>query len=280
MSKVYEIVTDKIISLLEQGVIPWHKPWDVTMPMNLVSKKPYRGINTLLLSHMGYKSPYWLTFNQAKRLGGHIKKNSKGMPVVFWNMIQGKDDSEGEKTVPLLRYHTIFNSEQCENIPVPEIDKREFNPIEECERVVENMPNRPTIEYGGKRACYIPSMDVVQMPHKESFESPEHYYSVLDHELIHACGAEKRLNRKSIAEISHFGSEQYGIEELIAQIGSSYLCCLTGIENQTIDNSAAYIATWLDKIRKDRRMILVASGKAQQSVDYILNTLGQENHEN
>ncbi len=280
--KVYEIITNRIIEMLEHGQIPWNRPWDVHNPVNLVSRKEYRGVNVLMLSHTGFKSPYWLTFNQAQMLGGHVKRGEKGLPVVFWSMVKGKADTNGEEEMfPLLRYHTVFNLEQIEGIAIPETEKIEFkfNPIAECESVMSGMPQRPMIQHGGNQASYSPGQDIIRMPRKDSFQSIESYYGTLFHETVHSTGHKDRLNRVSISEPHAFGSETYSKEELIAELGASFLCSHTGISNVTIENQAGYIQNWLRKLKNDKRLIIIAASHAQKAVDFILGRK-QENHEN
>ncbi len=237
--KVYELITNRILEQLDKGIVPWKKPWKTQIPKNLITKKKYKGVNILMLSFTDYGSPYWLTCKQAKDLGGYVKPGEKGIPVVYWNFIKIKDENledsedETEKTIPFLRYYTVFNAQQCENISIPEDKEIDFNQIEECEKTIIAMPEKPYIKYGISKACYIPSMDTIKMPNENSFYSGEEYYSTLFHELIHSTGHIKRLNRKSINDITSFGGEDYSKEELIAEIGASFLCCMSGIENKT-----------------------------------------------
>ncbi|MBI2449462.1 DUF1738 domain-containing protein [Candidatus Pacearchaeota archaeon] len=187
MRNVYQIITDRIISKLEEGTVPWHRPWGVRgIPRSLVSGKEYRGINSFVLSSAGYEALYWLSYKQAKERRGFVKKGQQGYPCVYWNWLEMKDEETNEiKKVPFLRYYTVFNVEQCENIEYPKGDGLEFlfDPIEHCERIVGEMPNPPSIRQGGSRARYIPIKDTIEMPRPESFETSESYYSVLFHEL-------------------------------------------------------------------------------------------------
>lgn len=276
MSRVYEVITDRIIKLLEEGVIPWHRPWGgpEDFPRNLVSGKQYRGINAFLLAVARYESPFWLTFKQAKRRGGSVRKGEKGYPCIYWNWTGIEDEETGEtRQRPFLKHYTVFNVEQCEDVSYPkaELPNSEFSPIEVCETLVECMPHAPPIEYGGTRAAYDPSIDQVIMPKPELFHSPEDFYSTLFHELIHSTGHASRLARPSIQRPKAFGSPLYIKEELIAEMGAAYLCGHTGIENKIIENSAAYIADWLRRLRKDNRLVIHAAGNAQKASDYILN---------
>ena len=271
---VYEIITGRVIEKLEQGTAPWCKPWTGgEMPRNLVTGKVYRGINLFLLNMANYTSPYWLTYNRCKEKGGTVKAGAKATPIVFWKFDKKEDEEGEEKKAPLLRYYNVFNAEQCDglNIPQLEIERREFAPIEICMMTVAAMPNAPEIKHNEPKAYYVPSMDYVNMPKPERFKSAEEYYSVLYHELTHASGHSSRLNRKGITGHNPFWTGDYGKEELIAEMGAAFLCGCTGIENRTIDNSAAYVAGWLKAIREDTKIVITAAAAAQKAADYILN---------
>lgn len=277
-SQVYQIITDQIISKLEAGIIPWQRPWCGGQPAtNLVSKKPYRGINVFILACSGFTSPYWLTFRQAKALGGHVRKGEKSTIITFWSLkekVDPKDSGDAEgppKRFAFLRYYRVFNVEQCELDPkkIPVVPVHEFQPIEEAERIVADMPNRPEISFRGPEACYSPARDCVNMPRSETFVSDYEYYSTLFHELTHSTGHRSRLNRKSLTKKSAFGSELYSQEELVAEMGSSYLCGACGISTQVINNQAAYIQGWLKRFNSDPKMLISAASQAQKAADYI-----------
>lgn len=208
---LYQQVTTRIVEALERGVVPWRCPWDRYrgLPRNLTSGKDYRGVNVFLLSLVrhcsGYESPYWLTCKQAQAAGGHVRKGEKGTGVVFWKWFDkdtGRTDDDGEPVkdrLPVLRHYTVFNVDQCDGIEPPEtegVSRHDWQPLAECERVVETMPDRPEVREGTGRACYIPSADRVEMPHRHRFAQPEAWYGTLFHELTHATGHEKRLNRR------------------------------------------------------------------------------------
>jgi antirestriction protein ArdC len=278
---VYQIVTDKIISLLEQGTVPWKKPWvsSNSFPKNLVSNKEYRGINLFLLGCQQYNSPYWLTYKQATDKKGFIRKGEKSSLVIFYKMFdkQSEDEKDTGK-IPMLRYYNLFNLDQCENIPSPatEIPTYQFTPIERAEQIIENMPNRPPITYGGNKAAYSPVTDSVKIPLENRFEKSEELYSVLYHELGHATGHQSRLGRKEVIEYNRFGSDPYATEELVAELTSSMLCGVAGISNETIDLAASYLDGWLSVLKKDKRLILTAAAQAQKASDFILNRKGGE----
>lgn len=276
---IYQIVTDRIVELLEKGVVPWQKPWRGIpgAPRNLVSGKPYRGVNSLLLHAAGHASPYWVTFRQAQALGGHVRRAEKGLPVVFWRWLDVENKETGEKEqVPLLRYYTVFNVAQCEGLTVPAADQpiRDHSPLQVAEQIVAGMPKCPRIEYGRSRACYSPVTDLVKMPAAERFTTAESFYSVLFHELTHSTGHESRLNRKAVSrsggERPEFGSDPYAQEELVAELGAAFLCAQAGIVERTVENSAAYVAGWLETLKNDTKLVVQAAAQAQKAADWIL----------
>jgi antirestriction protein ArdC len=275
---VYKIITDQIIEKLQEGTIPWHMSWSSDGPKNLISAKPYRGINVFLLGSLGYMSPYWLTFKQARSLGGYVNKGEKGTPVVFWKTYKKNEIDPDTRKVKeasrfVLRYYRVFNIEQCtlpaEEVPQADPTTKEFDPIPKAESVVEAMPNAPEITHQSQRAWYSPLLDVVNMPRPESFDTPENYYSTLFHELTHSTGHKSRLNRKGISDPVRFGSHSYSKEELIAEMGAAFLSGHCGIDDRILDNSAAYINGWLGRLRNDPKLVVMAAAKAQKSSDYI-----------
>jgi antirestriction protein ArdC len=283
MSKVYEIITSKIIEKLEAGVVPWHKPWGTAgEPKNLVSKKEYRGINTFLLGCAGYSSAYWATFNQIKEKGGKLKKGAKSEMIVFWKPSEqkaGQKDGaeiteEGVSKRFILRYYRVFNLSDVEGIETDEDkeeNKIEFVPLEKAEEITEGYKTKPPVKHEMQRACYFPSKDFINMPKKESFEAVEEYYSTLFHELAHSTGHKSRLNREGIEEqAAAFGSKTYSKEELIAEITAAFLCAEAKIDG-VFDNSAAYIAGWVKKFKDQPKMIVLAAAAAQRAADYMLN---------
>jgi len=220
---VYEMVTNRILEALENGTVPWRKPWVggtfVGSPVNLKSKKAYRGINVFVLGLQGFSSRYWATFKQAKDLGGSVKKGSKGTPVVFWKWIDKKEiDDDGNEVVadryPILRYYTVFNLDQIDGIADPDAKDAapsDFNPIEACEKVVDEMPQRPEIRHNEAQAYYRPDADFVNVPKPELFNVDAEYYSTLFHELTHSTGHADRLNRDGITklDVPYFACKGY-----------------------------------------------------------------------
>jgi antirestriction protein ArdC len=270
-SSVYEIITSRIVEELEKGQVPWRKPWRTLPPANLISKKPYRGINVFLLALRGYGSQYWLTFNQAKQLGGNVRRGEHGTKIVFWKFdtyeTEIADGETKERKSAMLRYYTVFNLEQTEGLKAL-LTLPPASPIESAEEIVKGMPNPPAFEQDAQ-AAYIPSRDVVTMPSRAAFESQAEYYSTLFHELTHSTGHAKRLAREGFDSPQRFGSDSYSREELIAEMGSAMLCGVAGIEQSTLDNSAAYLRGWIHRLRGDSRLVISAASAAQKAADYI-----------
>jgi antirestriction protein ArdC len=215
------------------------------LPCNLSTLKAYRGVNVFLLAMSGYDSPFWLTYRQAQKLGGNVRKGEKGSPVVFWKQWETEHATTGDAVkIPLLRHYTVFHVTQCDGIdrlvPRAEVVDNANPPIESCEAVVANMPRRPDIRHDFDAAFYRPAQDMVGMPPIGRFDTSAAYYATLFHELTHSTGHADRLNRDGITNPMQFGSEPYGREELIAEMGAAFLCAQCGIETATLDNSAAY----------------------------------------
>ena len=271
--KSYERITERIETLLAAGVVPWHKPWKAStgLPRNLITQKPYRGINVFLLMAMGYESPNWLTFRQAIQLGGSVKKGEKSCPVVFWKQFKIEDEESGEaKKIPILRIYHVFNTAQCEGLkPVTAAEEVPLT-VTSATEIVAKMPQPPKIKSGMSHAFYQPVNDTVGMPERKRFESEDAYHATLFHELVHSTGHESRLKRASIMERNGFGSMPYCKEELVAELGSAFLCGQAEIVDRTIDNSAAYIEGWLDSLKDDPTLIVYAAAQAQKAADFIL----------
>ena len=271
--KSYDRITERIVSLLSQGTVPWHKPWHVQtgLPRNLITQKPYRGINVFLLMSMSYESPHWLTFRQAIQLGGSVKKGEKACPIVFWKQTTIEDKESGEpQKIPLLRLYHVFNVAQCEGLKSMPAPAAVPLAITSAAEIVAKMPQPPAIKHGMTRAYYSPSDDTVGMPERNRFETEDAYHATLFHELVHATGHESRLKRASIMERNGFGTMPYCKEELVAELGSAFLCGYAEIIDRTIDNSAAYIEGWLDSLKDDPTLIVYAAAQAHKAADFIL----------
>lgn len=275
---VYQKVTDKIIESLEKGVVPWRKPWTTEPPRNLNSKRRYTGLNSFLLALSPYASPYWCTFKGAKAAGGSVKKGERGTMVIFWRLFEVDDPQAkgGKKKIPLLRAYTVFNVEQCENVKIPAGKTREFSPVEEAQNVIDHMPDVPAILFEGNSAHYIPSSDEVTIPPKGTFATAEGFYGTIFHELVHSTGHETRLGR--VDDWTQFGSDPYAKEELVAEMGASLLCAITGVtpDDALYENNVAYIKSWLGKLKQDKKILVSAASQAQKAADYILGATAQD----
>lgn len=281
MPSVYEIVTQRIIEQLEKGTAPWQKPWNVRgdagMPHNFVTRKPYRGINIWILLSAGYSSSSFLTYKQAQDLGGNVRKGEKGLPIVFWKFGESEDKKSGEiKEWAMCRFYTVFNISQCDGIQLPlpgdVPEGPTIEPIEACESIVSSWVGCPEIRTSNRGAFYSPNLDYIGIPDRQTFKGPEEYYSTLFHEMTHSTGHKNRLNRSTINDMAPFGSPTYSREELVAEMGAAFLCGFAGIENRTIDNSAAYIANWLKVLKNDPKLVITAASHAQKACDLILGT--------
>ena len=267
--KGYKDVTNDIISKLQQGTIPWRQTWQSGLPSNAMSRKPYKGINVWLLSNHEYKSNLWLTFNQAKLLGGCISKGEHGRQIVYWALRKKlwTDDlgEEHRDNIPLLRTYTVFNIEQT-NVNM-DTETKGFDPIIGAQRVLDKYEDCPEIILG--EPSYNQELDKIRMPSISAFNSADEYYSTLFHELSHSTGHRKRLNRNIR---SHYGSDSYAEEEIVAEMSASFLSGIAGIDvySKTIDNSAAYIQHWCSRFGENAKLIVRLSSQAQKSADWIL----------
>jgi antirestriction protein ArdC len=283
-TKINEMITARLIERIEAtNSLPWKKPWTSIslMPKNLITQKNYRGVNVFLLHMLGYASPYFLSMKQVNAMGGKVRKGEKSCPVVFWKIVDAKEDAPDKKGYALLRYFRVFNVEQCEGLPegkVPEIEvpTRTHTPLEIAEDLVANMPNPPRIGHGRTLASYSPSMDLVSMPSPEWFMSGEEYYGALFHELAHSVGHANRVGRKAIMSPNGFGSHAYSQEELVAEMTSAFLCGYTGILLCTEKNQAAYLRGWLKRLKSDPAMLIKAGSQAQKAFDYIMDAKAAE----
>ncbi|MBU8763774.1 DUF1738 domain-containing protein [Micrococcus luteus] len=268
--KVYEMVTNRIIELLEKGVVPWRRPWKNGGAVSWKTQRAYRGINIFLLEPGEYA-----TIKQINEEGGKVKKGERGQIVVFWTWLEKEGKNKGElEKIPFLRYYRVFEiNKQCEGLNSKRNDQIfEHDPIEEAERICAGYANAPDMLHGSGRAFYRPADDLVSVPPLSDYAKAEEYYSTLFHELVHSTGHSSRLKRSGITELASFGDESYSKEELIAEIGAAMLCGVAGINNSTIENSAAYVGSWLKKLKEDKRLIVQAAAQAQKAADHILGT--------
>jgi antirestriction protein ArdC len=236
--------------------------------INYVSRKAYRGINTLLLPEGGE----YLTFKQVTDLGGTIKKGSKAHMVVYYKMLPTREataDQEERSPLPLLRYYNVFALADTEGIP-SKLEAIKHEPLTEAEAIVAGYASGPTIlQLHQDRACYSPALDQVRVPTINQFPEVEHFYGTLFHELVHSTGHTSRLDRFDGADSTVFASESYSKEELIAEIGAAVLASQCGISQSTIGQSASYIGFWIARLQDDMGLIVSAASKAQRAVDWI-----------
>ena len=275
MATVYDIITDKIIEQLAQGVAPWRKPWACAAsgaPANYTTKRPYSGINAFLLGMSPYASPYWLTYKQASAAGGTVRKGEKGTQIVFWKVGERETATGDTEKTFVLRYYTVFNLAQCDGLPVPEsAPVREIVGAPAAQNIWDGYRDRPTMSATGTAAFYSPTIDAITMPPQTAFDTDDNYWSTLFHEAAHSTGHASRLNRLKPAS---FGSETYGKEELVAEMTAAFLNAHAGIVD-TLPQSASYLQGWLTAIKGDARLIVSAAAQAQKAADYILGAQAQ-----
>lgn len=277
---VYEMVTERIIEQLENGVIPWRKQWTGIRSgaYNRISKKSYSLLNQMLLKFNGE----YATFKQWKELGGHVRKGEKSEIVTFWKIQpveEIKEDGTKEiNQIPLLRYYNVFHISQVDGVePLPKEELNDIEPIEKAENVLHDYWTRENISIehkAGDRAYYSPSQDLIYLPLFEQFTNANEYYGTAFHESVHSTMKESRCNRAEDrkGKLVAFGSNEYSREELVAEIGSANLMNIVGIETKdSFRNSTAYIQNWLQVLKNDVKFIVSASGKAEKAVRYILN---------
>lgn len=281
MSKVYQILTDKVLELIDKGVAPWRKTWKPgNAPCNY-NHRPYAGCNLFLLSIMaelkGWDHSIFLTFNQIKKLGGTIKAGEEKAhtPVFYWNWNCKKTDpvTGDESTFPVFRFFLVWNIAQVDGIALPKWatkEKAPFAPLEACERIAAGYKGGPTVKYAGHHASYNPPLDLVRMPRKEDFDTPEEFYATLFHELTHSTGHKDRLARKGVTDPISYGSHEYSQEELVAELGATFLCSEAGIEPLVIENSAAYLKGWWAKLKAEPKLFAMASAQAAKAAKHII----------
>jgi antirestriction protein ArdC len=270
---IYQEITDSIITELEKGAAPWVKPWNAPQgaDKNVISQKPYRGINRLLLAMVGgikgYSNPAWATYKQWEQLGGNVRKGEKAAKIIFWSQAKTTNPEGEEKAYAFAKAYFVFNVAQVEGIDiVASEDKQNDNAkIDNCESTIK--ATQAKIIHGGDTACFIPSSDIIRMPELGTFQSSEHYYATAFHELTHWTSDKKRCDR----DISkgRFGNPDYAFEELVAELGAAFLCSTHGIAGDL--RHAGYIESWLKALKNDNKAIFKASGLAQSAVDYVMN---------
>lgn len=272
---LYETVTNSIVTKLENGVLPWVRGWNAgtSMPMNAVSNRPYSGINILLFwtsADRGYSTPRYITYNQANEAGGHVRKGEHGAKVYYFKQLEiAQEGSEETKRIPMLREYTVFNVDQCDDLPDAikrGKDAGRINP-DNRETLADEFIQATQADFreGTGCPCYVPSKDFIAMPAFADFHSQPQFYAVAFHELVHWSGHKSRLDRDLK---SRFDKQSYAMEELVAELGAAFLCAEFGFDNST-DNHVAYLASWLDVLKHDKRAIFTAASKAQKAADYL-----------
>jgi antirestriction protein ArdC len=271
---VYEIVTEKILKQLKQGIVPWQKPWHGKGAFNRVTRKYYSFLNQMILDHTGE----YATLKQWNLVGGSIKKGEHGEQVVFWHVMQKEattdDGSTEKKSIPVLRYYTVFHISQVEGVKsLTHTADESAVPVGNAEKIKKDYETREHItiyeEYSDK-AYYDPLSDYIHIPEIAQYSNAAEYYSTCFHEMVHSTGYSGRLDRNLLKNAA-FGSEEYSKEELIAEIGSANLCEIAGLDTEkSFKNSVAYIYSWIRALENDSRMIVSAAGKAEKAVKYIL----------
>ena len=301
---IYAEITARIIDQMENGIIPWQKPWVAnSKAISHSTGKAYSLLNQMLLGRPGE----YLTFKQCQEAGRRVRKGEKSSMVVFWKWIEQEDeetgDSEGaqatsgediypqprscdakrgsrSKEVPFLRYYNVFHIDQCEGITAKYTQETAFpdgaDTLTAAQDIIYDYLSREGVKLThteGDQAFYRPATDEVVLPIRKQFVSTAEYYSTVFHELTHSTGHPSRLNR--LTKPSFFGTEDYSKEELVAEIGASALVNHVGLEtDHSLRNNAAYIQNWLTVLKGDKRFIVSASGKAEKAVNLILGSAG------
>ena len=285
---LYQEITDKIIAELEAGRVPWVQPWgsaaakaSLAMPKNAATHRQYSGINVLMLweavIERGFSAQNWLTFRQALRLGGNVRKGEHGTTVVYADRFVPDDERERAKrdgdepnTIPFLKRFTVFNTDQCERLPAGLTSAPSLVPagliLPHADALI--AATGADFRIGGERAFYSPAHDFIQVPRPEAYFEPINWHRTAVHELGHWTGHPSRLARDLSG---HFGSALYAKEELVAEMTSAFVCASLGIVPTV--RHADYIGCWLEVLRDDDRAIVRAASAASKAADYILSFL-------
>jgi len=281
---VYQKITDQIVAALETGVRPWHQPWNAEHSAGRITRPlrgngiPYQGINVVMLwsaaIEKGYAAPIWMTFKQAIELKGCVRKGEHGSLVVYADKIVRTETSdsgeEAERAIPFMKGYTVFNVEQIDGLPEHFYGKPEAR-TDSVQRIAHAesffAATGANVVHGGSRACYVPSTDNIHMPCIDFFRDAESYYATLAHETTHWTRHEKRLNRDFGRK--RFGDEGYAMEELVAELGAAFLAADLALTPEVRDDHAAYIASWINVLKDDKRAIFTAASHAQRAADYL-----------
>lgn len=277
---VYQMVTDRVIEQMQQGIIPWHRPWTGAADgaMNYVTRRPYSLLNQLLLGRDGE----WLTWKQIQDCGGKLKKGAKaGMVVYYGKFVAKEEKADGtveEKEIPVLKYYNVFHLSDCTGIEskIENDVHTTTRPIDAAEDIIngylssEDAP-RFHNDQPSNRAYYAPSTDTVVVPMISQYKIAEEYYSTTFHELTHSTMKESRCNRRAENERAALGSENYSREELVAELGAAMLCTVSGLDNdKAFKNSVAYLQGWLKALKNDNKMMVWAASRAEKAARYIM----------
>lgn len=271
---VYGIINDRILELLEKGVVPWRVNWHKAgPPTNLISKLPYRGINAMLLAMAGYTLNYFLTEKQLETIGGTVNEGEKPHVVAFWN---NKDANGGkEKKQGTLGSYKVYNVAQCSGIfteQIPPFVTTEDN-AEYGEHIISKMPHRPEIRHKEALPYYDPLLDFVNVP-KKSNKDKANYYAVLFHQLVHSTGHHTRLDRMGLVQMREVSYTHCSLEELVTEIAAGQLCSLTGITG-TFEDSWPSATEWYEELVKNKYLIFTACTLSLKALDYILDSKGE-----
>jgi antirestriction protein ArdC len=271
---VYEAVTNAVIEELEKGTVPWVKPWTAVLPHNAVSQQEYHGVNVLLLWQSAfleqYENPAWLTFRQAKELGGYVKRDEKATRIVYAARFKKQEENETgeieEKDIPFLKFYFVFNLEQTVGLPPRLYERYTPRPLSERLRWVQSFLSGlgAKVLHGSAKACYVPALDVIHLPNPQDFEDEAYYCATSLHEHTHWTGAAHRLNR-DLSGV--FGSKIYAFEEMIAELGAAFLCAFLGIPGRL--RHADYLASWLAVLREDKKVIFRVASQATKAAEYL-----------
>jgi antirestriction protein ArdC len=295
---IYQSITDRIIDALDKNIIPWRRPWQgggANAPRNAITNRPYKGMNIWLLglecALRGFEDPRFLTFNQARQAGAKVMKGAKSCEVLLWKpMLKAKLNPDGSpiikngkpvmSTFLLLRTFRVFNVAEVENLKLKEPQTSgpcDVTPIDAAEKIMNDylLTNGIPVKFGHDHAAYFPTLDMIHMPAREQFNGMPEFYSTMFHEMTHSTGHQDRCKREGIDTFDHFGSDKYAKEELVAEMGNSFLCSLAGID-VTLDNPIAYIQSWKSKLKEDSKLIISAASQAQRASDFILGLVAKE----
>ncbi|MFN0195061.1 MAG: ArdC family protein [Aestuariivirga sp.] len=282
---LYRTITDKIVHDLQNGIVPWVRPWrsgvgqsPLSLPRKALTKRRYSGINIILLwaalDERGFASPHWLTFKQALAMGGCVRKGENGTAVYFADKFipekerqRARDEGSDPNAVPFLKRYTVFNAEQCDGLPEGLLIVRP--PLPDCETIphaeVLIAATGADFRIGGDQAFYVPSQDFIRIPHQSAFKDQIDFFRTAFHELGHWAGHASRLARDLT---TRFGSSGYAREELVAEMAAAFVCASLGIVPTV--RHADYIGNWLQVLKEDARAIFKAASMASKAADYIL----------